>query len=105
MSDVQQLPGRIDLVEEGGVAVLTLRGEVDSSVVDAWDAAGPRASGAGAVDLSAATFLDGRALRLLVRETEHARRGGALPELRRPSRTVRRMLEVTGAARLFAAVC
>jgi len=104
MSDVQQLPGEIDLVEEDGVAVLRLRGEVDGLVVDVWDAAGPRASGAGAVDLSAATFLDGRALRMLVRETEQSRRTGRVPELRGPSSTVRRMLEITGAAPLFAAV-
>ncbi|GAA4749486.1 hypothetical protein GCM10023328_35120 [Modestobacter marinus] len=105
MSDVQQLSGGIDLVEEDGVTVLRLTGEVDSLVVDAWDAGGPHTPDAGAVDLSAATFLDGRALRLLVRETEGARRGGRLPELRRPSPLVRRMLEVTGAAVLFAAVC
>ena len=105
MSDVQQLSGGIDLVEEDGIAVLRLRGEVDGLVVDAWDVAGPRASGAAAVDLSAATFLDGRALRLLVRETEQSRRAGRVPELRRPSRMVRRMLELTGAAPLFAPVC
>lgn len=104
MSDVQ-LSGGIDLVEEDGVAVLRLHGEVDSLVVEAWDAGGPRPAGAGAVDLSAATFLDGRALRLLVRETDQARLAGRLPELRRPSRIVRRMLEVTGAAPLFTAVC
>ncbi|MCZ2820185.1 STAS domain-containing protein [Modestobacter sp. VKM Ac-2977] len=106
MHEVQQQPsGGIDLVEEDGVTVLRLCGEVDSLVVEAWDAGGPRTPGAGAVDLSAATFLDGRALRLLVRETEQARRAGELPELRRPSPLVRRMLEVTGAAVLFAAVC
>lgn len=104
LSDVEQLPGGIDLVEEDGVAVLRLRGEVDTLVVDAWDAGRAHASGADAVDLSAATFLDGRALRLLVRETEQSRRTGRVPELRGPSRTVRRMLEITGVAPLFAAV-
>ena len=104
MSDTQQLPGGIELVVEDGVAVLRLCGEVDESVVDAWDADATHASGATAVDLSAATFLGGRALRLLVRETEQARRTGQVPELRAPSRTVRRMLEVIGAAPLFAAV-
>ena len=62
MSEAQQLPGGIDLVEEDGVAVLRLHGEVDGWVADAWDAAGPRRSDATAVDLSAATFLDGRAV-------------------------------------------
>ena len=105
VDDAQQLPGGIDLVEEDGVSVLRLRGEVDGLVVDAWDAGGRHAGGAGAVDLSAATFLDARALRVLVRETEQSRRTGRVPELRGPSRTVRRMLEVSGAAALFAAVC
>lgn len=105
MNEVQQLSGGIDLVEEDGVTVLRLRGEVDGLVVDAWDAVGAPTAGADAVDVSAATFVGGRALRLIVRETEQARRTGRVPELRRPSPTVRRMLEITGAARLFAAVC
>ena len=104
MSDVRELHGGIDLVDEDGVTVLRLRGEVDGLVVDAWDAGGPRSCDAAAVDLSSATFLGGRALRLLVRETEQARRTGRVPELRGSSRTVRRMLDVTGAAPLFAAV-
>ena len=105
LSDAGQLPGEIDLVVEDGGAVLRLRGEVDSTVVDAWDADRSHGSGATAVDLSAATFLDGRALGLLLRETEHSRRTGRVPELRGSSRIVRRMLEVTGIAPLFAAVC
>ena len=96
------LPGRIDLVDEDGVAVLRLHGEVDTLVVDAWDDA---RTAADAVDLSDATFLDCRGLRLILRTTDDARRAGRVPELRRPSRTVRRMLEVAGAAPLFAAVC
>ena len=106
MSTVQQLPGGIDLVEEDGVPVLRLHGEVDSTVVDAWHAAaGPGAGTAEAVDLSGATFLDCRGLRLVIGQTERARRAGRVPELRRPSRIVRRMLDVAGAAPLFTAVC
>ena len=93
MNEVHQLSGGIDLVEEDGVAVLRLRGEVDTSVVDAWDAGRSQTTGAAAVDVSAATFLDGRALRLLLRETEQTRRTGRVPELRGPSRTLRRLLE------------
>ncbi|MEU2350806.1 STAS domain-containing protein [Modestobacter sp. NPDC049651] len=102
------LPGRIDLVEEDGVAVLRLHGEIDTLVVDAWDDARGTADDArtaDAVDLSAATFLDCRGLRLIVRQTDQVRRDGRVPELRRPSRMVRRMLEVAGAAPLFAAIC
>jgi anti-anti-sigma factor len=99
------LSGGIDLVEEDGGPVLRLRGEVDSLVVAAWQASAPTAGRAPvAVDVSGATFLDCRGLRLLVRATETTRRSGQVPELRRPSRTVRRMVEVAGAAPLFATV-
>ncbi|WP_369137947.1 STAS domain-containing protein [Modestobacter versicolor] len=100
-----QLTGVIDLVDEAGGPVLRLRGDVDTLVVDAWRASTPRGSRAPvAVDVSGATFLDCRGLRLLVQETEGARRAGRVPELRRPSRGVQRLLEVAGAAPLFATV-
>ena len=99
------LPGGIDLVDEDGGPVLRLHGEVDSLVVAAYDAASsPGRRPAVAVDLAAATFLDGPGLRLLVRATEATRRSGRVPELRRPSHTVRRMVEIAGVGRLFAAV-
>ena len=97
--------GGIDLVEQDGVQVLRLRGEVDGLVVAAWQAtalATPRAPVA--VDASAATFLDCRGLRMLLQETAETRRSGRLPELRRPSRGIRRMVEMAGAAPLFATV-
>jgi anti-anti-sigma factor len=97
--------GNIDLVDEGAGQVLHLRGEVDATAVAAWDAVKP---GHGrmpiAVDVSATTFLDCRALRLVVAETEASRRSGRVPELRRPSPGVRRLVEVAGAAHLFATV-
>ena len=100
-----ELPGAIHLVEEDGEPVLRLSGEVDSLVVDDWHATGPRGSRAAvAVDVSAATFLDCRGLRLLVRETEPTRRSGRVPELRHPTRAVRRVVEMSGAAPLFATV-
>ena len=98
------LPGGIDLVEEDGGPVLRLRGEVDSLVVDAYDAAPADRRAAVAVDLSAATFLDVPGLRLLLRATEGTRRSGRVPEMRRPSHTVQRMVEIAGVDRLFAAV-
>jgi anti-anti-sigma factor len=98
-------PGGIDLVEQDGVQVLRLRGEVDSLVVAAWQATAPATPrAAAAVDASAATFLDCRGLRLLLQETAEARRSGRLPELRRPSRAVRRLVDMAGAAPLFATV-
>jgi anti-anti-sigma factor len=99
------LPGAIHLVEEDDGPVLRLSGEVDSLVVDDWQATGPaEARPAVAVDVSAATFLDCRGLRLLVRETEPTRRSGRVPELRHPTRAVRRLVEMAGAAPLFATV-
>jgi anti-anti-sigma factor len=94
--------GRIDLVEQDGVQVLHLRGDVDGLVVAAWEAVAPPAPrAAAAVDASGATFLDCRGLRFLLRETAETRRAGRLPELRRPSRSVRRVVELAGAAPLF----
>ena len=104
-ADVEPL-GSIDLVDEETGPVLRLRGEVDAAVVAVWDAATWRHGRRDpvAVDVSATTFLDARGLRLVVRETEMARRSGRLPELRRPSPTVRRLVDIAGAGPLFATV-
>jgi anti-anti-sigma factor len=97
--------GGIDLVDGDDGPVLRLRGEIDTATVDAWDASG---TGVGrtpvAVDVSGTTFLDCRGLRLVVRETEAARRSGRIPELRSPSRFVRRLVDIAGAGPLFATV-
>lgn len=95
--------GTIDLVEEEAGPVLRLRGEVDAAVVAIWDAT-TRSRGRApvAVDVSGTTFLDARGLRLVVRETEAARRAGHVPELRRPSPAVRRLVDIAGAGPLFA---
>jgi len=101
----QQDTGTIALVETDGVQVLHLRGDVDGLAVAAWEAAAPSAPRAAvAVDASGATFLDCRGLRFLLRETAHTRRSGRLPELRGPSRPVQRVVELAGAAPLFATV-
>ncbi len=97
--------GDIDLVDGDTGPVLRLRGEVDAAVVAVWNA-GSRHPGRVpvAVDVSGTTFLDCRGLRLVVRETEAARRSGRIPELRSPSRSVRRLVDLSGAAPLFATV-
>ncbi|RZU31582.1 STAS domain-containing protein [Blastococcus saxobsidens] len=104
-SAVAQPLGDIELVDEAAGPVLRLRGEVDSAVVAIWDAT-ERSTGRApvAVDLSGTTFLDARGLRLVVRETESARRSGHLPELRRPSASIRRLVDLAGAGPLFATV-
>lgn len=97
-----ELPGAISLVEEDGVPVLLLCGEIDSLVVAAYeDATAGRAGQAAVVDASRVTFLDCRGLGLLVRRTQDARRAGRRPVLRRPARIVRRVVHIAGAASLF----
>ena len=97
--------GTIDLVDEEAGPVLRLSGEVDASVVAIWNATDRRHGRAPvAVDLSGTTFLDCRGLRLVVREAEEARRCGRIPEVRHPSRSVRRLVDIAGAAPLFATV-
>lgn len=110
MSDAgptEQVPaGSIALVEEDGVPVLRLRGDIDTLTVSAYDrAVAPGSRQAPAViDASAVTFLDGRGLRFLVRQASAARVGGGRPVLRRPPRVVRRVIDVVGAADLFVVV-
>lgn len=94
--------GTINVEQEGGVAVLRLRGEIDEVAVAAYDRAHTCGGTAPAViDASAVTFLDCRGLRFLVREGAAARRSGCVPALRRPPRVVRRVLDATGARALF----
>jgi anti-anti-sigma factor len=97
---VEQLPGAISLVDEEGVPVLRLCGEIDSTVVEAYEDATP--GQAAVVDASRVTFLDCRGLGLLVRRTQDARRAGQQPVLRRPARIVRRVVDIAGAGGLFA---
>lgn len=99
---VERLPGTISDVDEDGVPVLRLCGEIDSTVVAAYEAATAGvARQATVVDASRATFLDCRGLGLLVRRTQDARRAGQRPLLRRPARIVRRVVDVAGAGGLF----
>ena len=96
------LPGAISLVEEEGVPVLRLCGEIDSIVVAAYeDATAGAPAQAAVVDASRVTFLGCRGLGLLVRRTQEARRAGQRPELRRPARVVRRVVDVAGVGGLF----
>ena len=99
---VDQLPGTISLVDEEGVPVLRLCGEIDSTVVAAYeDATAGLPRQAAVIDASRVTFLDCRGLGLLVRRTEDSRRAGQRPVLRRPARIVRRVVDVAGAGSLF----
>jgi anti-anti-sigma factor len=95
--------GCISVVDEGGVPVLRLAGEIDDAAVAAWDAAphGGDGPAPAVIDASGVTFLDCRGLRFLVRQTGAARRAGGELVLRRPARVVRRVLDATGSGGLF----
>jgi anti-anti-sigma factor len=94
------LAGGIAVVEERGVPVARLHGEIDGTVVAACDR-GQAAPFPSVIDASAVTFLDCRGLRFLIDRTRAVRRAGGRPELRRPPRVVRRVLDLTGAGELF----
>lgn len=93
--------GSIALVDEDGVPVLRLRGDIDTLTVAAYDHAAHAPGPAPAViDASDVTFLDGRGVRFLVRQASAA----GHPVLRRPPRVVRRVIDAVGAAGLFVVV-
>jgi anti-anti-sigma factor len=93
-----ELPGEIVIVEEGGIPVARLRGDIDSVVVAAYDR---REAFPSVIDASGVTFLDCRALGFLIRQTGAARRAGRRPLLRRPPRIVRRVIDLAEARDLF----
>jgi anti-anti-sigma factor len=97
------LCGAISVAEDGGAVVVRLTGEIDTAVVDAQGGAAtaPGRAAPDVVDASAVTFLDGRGVRLLVRLAEGASRAGHPLVLRRPTRPVRRVLQVAGVAPMF----
>jgi anti-anti-sigma factor len=99
MAPAEPPSGSIAVVEERGVAVLRLSGEIDSLVVAAYR---DRTPSPAVMDASEVTFLDCRGLALLVRLADAARRRGARPVLRRPARVVRRVIDLAGAEGRFA---
>jgi anti-anti-sigma factor len=92
-----ELPGAIAVVDENGVPVIRLTGEIDAQVVAAWD----DAPSAAVIDASGVTFLDCRGLGFLIRQARAARGAGAQPVLRRPTRIVRRVIDLAGAGACF----
>jgi anti-anti-sigma factor len=93
--------GTIAVVEENGVPVIRLSGEIDETVVAAYvdvERPGPQAA---VIDASGVTFLDGRGLRFLLCSTEVTRSGGVRPVLRRPARVVRRLVDLAGVRGCF----
>lgn len=93
--------GAIAVVDEDGVPVLRLCGEIDEAVVAAYDGVVPTGRPAAVIDASAVTFLDGRGLRFLLRSTQATSSGGVRPVLRRPARVVRRVIDLAGVRTCF----
>ena len=93
--------GVIAVIEEDGVPVMRLTGEIDARAVDAYDRGCPAppvpGTLAAVIDASAVTFLDGRGLRFLLRFA----RAGTRPVLRRPTRIVRRVVDMADAGGWF----
>ncbi|MDP9429102.1 MAG: STAS domain-containing protein [Actinomycetota bacterium] len=101
-------PGRIWTVHEHGGAVLHLSGEIDAATVASYEAGSPgrRMDGTApamvmALDTAAVTFMSAAGISLLLRETAPLRAAGRRPVLRRPSRSVRRILDLTGVGAFF----
>jgi anti-anti-sigma factor len=101
-------PGTIALLEENGVRVMVLSGEIDVGTVQAFEArtgsARPAPSPATSVavaDVTAVTFIDCDGLSFLVRCTQAVRASGRRPLLRGPTPPVERVLRLTGLTALF----
>jgi anti-anti-sigma factor len=92
--------------DAGGRTVLTVAGEVDIHVADQLRDAGLAAATAGpgdiAVDVSRVTFIDSSGLAALVAINNALDPPGRRLALLRPSRAVRRILELTGLTAAFA---
>jgi anti-anti-sigma factor len=103
----EDLPGGIDIVDEGGMPVARLRGDIDSFVVAEYDQHAPEGGPApfpAVIDAAGVTFLDCRGLSFLIRRTADARRSGPPPLLRRPPRIVRRVIDLAGAGDFFTVI-
>lgn len=94
-------------VTDGGEAVLvSARGEFDVATAPLLEAALSRAVAASRdvlVDLREASFMDARGVHEILVAERALERLGCTISLRHPSGEVRRVLELTGAARLVAA--
>lgn len=80
-------------------------GEIDLTVVEAYEAAEPVSEGAviTAVDLSEVTYLSSCGIGLLLRRTRQVRDRGDVPMLRGVSHPADRILRLAGIAALFGA--
>ncbi|MCA0143984.1 STAS domain-containing protein [Blastococcus sp. LR1] len=95
----------VDHTESG--PVLQLDGDIDMAVVAAFEAlasddiAALRNDTRLSVNASAVTFMDSSGLAFLVRMTLPTRADGGRPALHSPSKSVRKILDLTGLHGLF----
>jgi anti-anti-sigma factor len=78
---------------------IEITGEVDAStcaLLDAWLSEHASDDGVVAVDLAGVTFMDSSGLRVLLAHNQQACEDGRSFEVRNPSRSVERLLEITG---------
>jgi anti-anti-sigma factor len=96
--------GRVTLESHEDAHVLRLAGDIDADTVAVYEQE-LRQFGATVikvVDLTAVTFLDSSGVAFLIRQTQRARERGHLPALRGLCASrARRILQLTGATRLF----
>jgi len=98
------LAGCITVVDPDGVPALKLAGEIDAETVAAYERMRSSLVEVSAVDLSEVTFLSSSAVSFLIRRTQPTRERGQLPVIAGVSGHARRVLELLGATRLFAAI-
>jgi anti-sigma B factor antagonist len=99
------VPGLVlSVSSDGGVALLTLRGEADFAteavLVEALDRVVTDHNGDVAVDLSAADFIDSATVRALGRAGQHLSDSGRTLTLRSPSTLALRILTLHGLSHL-----
>ena len=85
---------KVDVSHVGGLAVTTIRGELDIGSADELSAALDKVAAEQhvVVDLSAVDFMDSSGLAVLLRDSMRRRDAGATLQIRRPSMPVQRLL-------------
>ncbi len=107
MADIGDSPAAeiaVDMhVDPGGVPVITVSGELDTSNVASLDQAVQAAVAKGpeqlVFDMRGLRFMDSAGIAVLVGATTHVKR----VRLREPSEAVRRVIELTGLSRVLPA--
>lgn len=100
---MEPLPGTITVGYQNGQWVLCLSGEIDHSVVDAFERAqnGRRAVAVETIDAATVTFMSACGVSLMLRCQDAATRLGHSVTLRASSRQVDRLLDLAGVRSAF----